>query len=432
MPAYPTPRAAVLTRGGVFYDNGQAVKRTIQLGDRMDLPALLDGAARAFRHDEGVLVISASLSEVSRAAVWRPVTDWKYSQLRAWTTFVRLADNTIVHVGLIGEMFGAEGKTAGPLLAGSAGPREVAARLGRYHQLTGIAWRATAGVTGCAGIRHCYTDPRPGRQPLWHSQGVKGLRAAGPLIWRATDQPDVPLPISEPIADVHVYDINAMYLAALKNVRLGWSALTHTGAVGFDSMNAGYWELDATKIPTDLYDGKIRPPVFPSSHIHKNGVWVTTPVAKYIGDVTGETPTVLDSWTCENSATIGRLFAERLIAVRRGDYGPPLVADTAIKRTYTELVGMFGREGGSISRPDWHHNVMDLARINMLRRVEKVYQATGIWPIAVRTDAVYYHGPTQSNLAQALGIGVGAGMFKYQESLTVADYHARVVKGQHG
>lgn len=418
---YPTPRAVVLHSTGVFYDNGT----THKLADRLklaDLSNVLWGGTQAFRGGEGVLLVDSPMPPQVPELVAR---NWKFSALKPWTTFVgnsMAVGNAVIHLGFLPDLFGENGRP-GELLKGADGPKDAAWRLGRYHQLVGTPWRYTAGVSACAALRLKYTDPRPGKQPLWRSEGPRGVRAGGPIIWHAAEMPD---PADPRI--VAMFDVNAMYLAALKNVQWAWGALRQTGPIGFDPARPGYWEIGTDQLPAELIDGRTRPPLV--RHISRGSGAVTTPMGKHLTELVG-TIDVLDSWTCDNGQTIARPFAERLISVRNGDLGPMGPTDTAIKRTYAELVGMMGREGGSIDRKDWARSTADLGSANMLRRVEKGAAVTGLRPFEIRTDACYYLlDPAElPRLTAALGVGSAPGTFKNPKTCTVAEhYDATVVR----
>lgn len=421
MPAYRKPSAVVVSTEGVFYDNGTQGSNGPALGDQVDLIDVLRGAEQLFMGGEGVVLIDATqqqaLPSMGRVAA---TTEWKCKELRSWSTFTReyptRNQRTMIHLGLWGDLQ----RDPGPLLEGSSGPADRAWRLGRYRAATGHPWRYTAGVSGCTGLRETNRRPGPGQQPLWQHAGPKGILGAGPLIWRAAQQPAE--------GTIHGWDVNAMYLGGLKNARLAWGTLKHTKARGFDEADAGWWELDALGIPAELYDGKERPPMVPSVRIHKGTVWVSTPTAKLL-EGSGAHLDVLDSWTCPNVQTIGRVYAERLMAARTGMIGPLGNAEFAIKRTYAELVGMIARPGGSIYRPDWAATIMDLSRANMLRRVYRVGEQLGIWPVAVQTDAVYYANVDPAVVGTALGLGPGVGMFKNAGTLTVDEYRAKYGRG---
>lgn len=344
--------------------------------------------------------------------------EWTHGELRGWTTFAR-ADGTVVHLGLLRET-----DAQGTLLEGHKGPADAALRLQRYESLTGSPWRITAGVSACQALRDRYNDPRPGRQPLWRHKLPKGIRGAGPLVWRSPEQPQ-----PDNAGIVHVFDINAQYLAALRNASLAWGKLEERGSIPFDPSWPGFWEIETTHLPAALYDGKSRPPVFPANRIHKGAAWLSTPVVKYLCEFTGDDVTVLDSLVSDNGHPIGRAYAERLMKAREGTYGPAGPAAFALKRSYAELLGMMARDGGSIERADWAAQTMDLARVNFLRRVSRAYPLRDVRALAVQTDAIYFLcGPEAERelLPAAIGLGTGAGTFKYVGTLTVEQYREKL------
>src|ERR1700754_2318242 len=421
MADYPTPKAIVLTPAGVFYDTGRThpVSGALNLGN---LRHVLAGAESAFRQTGGgVMIVDTPMPTPDNV----PELDgWTFTTIKAWTTFV--SADAVIPLGFLPDVM----KTPGPLLHGHQGPADIAYRLGRYQELVGVPWRYTAGVSASAYVRDRYTDPRPGAQPLWRHEGPKGIRGAGPLIWRAAELPDRADP--RPVA---MFDINAMFLAALGNARLAWGALQHTGPCAFDPSWPGYWEIDAADIPAELIDGKTRPPIIRAQRVSRGAVWLTTPTAKYLADLVGSI-TVVDSWTSANGQTVLRPFADRLKQVRAGQWGHVGKLDTAIKRSYSELVGLMARAGGSIYRPDWSNAVADLARANFMRRLDRAFDLTGIRPFEVRTDAAYFLiKPDEIDgmpawLGTALGVGTGPGTFKKPVLSTVAEHEAkRMVRG---
>ena len=429
MTRYRTTRAVVLSQGNAFYDDGRTHPVAAGL-DLTDLPTVLAGGARAFTQGtgatgEGVVLVDTDVPSLMSGITQRAPQGWEYSELRPWTTF-RHPKGVTVHLGAYADPHFTSRPLFNPGGDNPDDPERMAYLLGRYHELTGAPYFAIPGVSGLGGLRAKFSDPRPGRQPLWVSGPLpRHLRGAGPLVWSRKLAPDA-------AGHVHVFDINSMYLAAMKAVQVAWGALKHTGAVLFDASWAGYWQIGIGEIPAALYDGRTQPPVFPArADTYADGVpgathgatWVTTPVMEYLATL-GVHPDVLDSWTCDNKHPVMRTYAERLGAARIGQLGDaPAEARDAIKTTYTQMVGLMGRAAGRVYRPDWQHSIMDLARMNLLRRLDKAFSALGVRPFAVRTDAAYFLAadPSPKSLGLALGTGVAAGLFKFAETLTVED-----------
>jgi hypothetical protein len=413
--AYRTVRAVVLNQDGVSYDNGwqHPLNPAVKLND---LGMVLAGAARALQLGEGVVIIDTPMSTLDMSGM----DAWRFTLLRPWTTFTR-PDGAVLHVGLLPDL-----KRHGALLDGSCDGADMAQRLGAYNRLVGVPWRYTAGVSGCAALRAAYANQAKAEdQPLWLYRGPRGMRGAGPLIWESPQQP-----AGDTRGEVHAFDVNAMFLAAMKNASLAWGRLSPYSGL-FDPRYPGWWEIEAADVPAELYDGKTRPPVFPASHIHKGSAVLSTPVVKYLGEL-GVHPGILTATVSQNPHPVSRRVAETWIKARaeltdrHSDPGDRERLLPSIKATYTETVGMVAREGGSIWRPDWSATWSDLARMNMLRRLDRAAHV-GYRPLRVRTDAAYFLCTADHDLsviADRLGIGTAPGTFKLEKSLTVPEYVA--------
>ncbi len=432
MTAYPKVLAAVLTASGTHYSDGRHHPLAPHLNIN-DLPVVLAGGGRLFgAGNEGVIMLGTDVDSLQDTITRKHPVGWTFTELRPWTTFRHAKTGTTIHVGALGD----DRLKGAPLFDRETAPLELAARLAEYHRVTGAPFHATPGVSGLGALRSRLADPGPGRQPYWRAGLPTGaLRGAGPLVWHRD-------PGADAAGHVHVFDINGMYLAAMKNAAVAWGQLQPTGPCAFDPEWAGYWQIAVQDLPAELYDGREQPPVFPAPRgtalvagipggVRISHVWVTTPVMVYLSEL-GVHPEVLDSWTCENAAPVFRPYAEQLIKARRGQLGElaPSV-EASIKATYTQMVGLLGREGGRVHRPDWQHTIMDLARVNLLRRLRRARSQVGLWPHAVRTDAAYFVWPDQEPgaLATALGVGDGIGMFKFADTLTVAETRAKFVAG---
>lgn len=255
----------------------------------------------------------------------------------------------------------------------------VALALVRYSDLMGAAWRGAAGMNGCAQIRAIHDTKPSGAQPLWRWDDAKSadaIRCSFELRGSRHRRPMTPAEFNR--AYVHQYDIRAMYLAAANVAMLGWSAPEARGAQEFDPARPGYWYVKRDALhdaPAEL--------VREDSRSH---AWLTTPVMAYLAEQDIH-PEVYDSWTCERGGRYLKSWAERLTAALKvtppGPGGQAPSLERALKDTYKRTVGMMASEGGSIYRPDWRDEVVDRARVNLLRKCRDVvplrYNVDSVW-----------------------------------------------------
>lgn len=286
----------------------------------------------------------------------------------------------------------------------------VASRLGAYHRLLGTCWRGTAGLTGNAMLRDmkAATRERTGGEPLWMWKkappevcGSSFELYSGRHWLPAGDAPFV-----------HRFDVRAMYLAAAGAAELAWSAPEWGGQREFTPDRPGYWRIDARKINDPLHlltrdcDGL---------------AWVTTPIVAYLIE-RGERPEIHDTVTADRQSRIMRGWAERLRDARQ-------VAEThvsafpirpAIKDTYARSVGMMRRSTSRVYRPDWRDTIVDLAKVNLLRKVA----AAGVEPLRYQTDSVWISSDDPHGRRIFPDEG-GIGALRWEETMLVDEYRKK-------
>ncbi len=441
MAASYTERAIVVTRDAVAYGSGWQGGPPIY--NLLNEPArLLDGASLRFP-GEGVLMLGGVTVQQWAAYTATLPDRWLPGAPGAWITY-RPAGETgaIVHVGLLDEIDPARCPLFHPR---EDDPTRVAELLAAYHVATGAPWHGTGGVAGHGGIRARYAEHARGQlggTPLWFHRGptAEQILASGPLIWHRDLGDDEAW-----YGFVITFDINAQYLSAARNALLAWDVLEEgrtqwTGRPEVDDDGrpvgqgrAGYWNIDVSGCRQD------GPWVVNPRRILGNTAWVTAPVLAYLRD-RGIKTHVHQSLTCARGEYLLRGWAERLrdarqinTAIVRSGAGPGSTAAgvlRAVKRTYTESVGLLGHEGGRIYRPDWQQTIIDQARMSLLRRIDKVRDRLGVDPIRVNVDAVSYLWPTMDDrdLARWLGVADGIGTFKHVSTITVDEYRAKYAK----
>lgn len=381
-----THRAAVLTPGAAHYGNGSMV--TLRPGLHADLPTILAGTLGRFEQHATIVVDGARAAELGAHGDAVRAAGWQFSKLGAWTLYHR-SDGRTVAVGCRDDM---HPRHFGVLFNADTDPGALAVLLDRYARVTGLSWRGTCATTALNAIRLSWENTR--YQPRWNFAKTGPGYAVGPLIW------------SRPLNEheswwgyVHTFDATAAYLGAAGNASLAWSTLEHTGPRPFDKSAPGYWHVRLAPSTLTLAADPGRPPLLPAGRVVDGCTWLTTPYAEFLAEL-GDPLDVLDSWTAVDGRRpagyrVLRGWGEQLRDARGAVEELPAgtlrdALRVAVKRTYKDATGGMQREGMRVYRPDWAHTLIDLWRATLYRRMIRVRETQGVWPVAVKTDAVYY------------------------------------------
>lgn len=333
---------------------------------------------------------------------------WQVSKVSPWMTFYG-PGRPSVHIGLMGWL----GPTNHALHVADD-PGAMTYRMRRYHELLGAAFHGTPGISGTGLLRDRYR----GKSPRWVGS-FKGIAAADTetearYAWES--------PAAPRRAFSHTYDANLQYLGAANVTEVALDELRHTGRRQFDPKAAGYW-----KIVVPVWNEKRVP--HPANGVVGQEKWVTTPTMELLWKLSDSytvMPDVLDSWTSDRTFRVFRTWSEK---ITRGLYAAGDEAMSAdqdaitvtIKRTYRETLGMLIRPGGRVYRPDWHHAVVGMARVNLFRRIWTAAEA-GRFPESINVDAVTYGSDNPDPIAAAPAalaelFRPGPGGWKVQETV---------------
>lgn len=425
---------------GSFHDAGKLLTQiSAAFGDRKEglllIPILPGGG-----DDEDGLPATTSLawrwSRVEAAAEragWKITGDAERIRDNGWATFRHLTTGRKIFMGVLPFM----GQERTPLFSLDDGPEAIIKALITYASVTGVLWRMTAGVSGCASIRHDRAA-RAARQlslvgaeqhddegePFWNwAARPDELHGAGRIIWSR------PLVDAERHGKIATYDVRAQHLATMQSARYGWGRPAQRLRVPFDPERAGFWLVAASGLLA--LDG---PPLV--RHIDSRGLtWVTTPVLVYLREQ-GIEPLVYDSWTSATSSQILRPWAQKLRnAIYQSESSALRLIEPALKSTYADTNGMFRARGGSIDRIDWHWTTVDGSTMNLRRKIDNARRVMGMWPCEIYHDAVSYPVADAEEFAalnNALGVVYPArtqpiqiGKFKYIKAEPIEVWEAR-------
>lgn len=430
--------AVVIRRGLSWFARAprETMNRTTPDWAVTDLPRVVLAAGKLWfpREGEGTVlwqctenVDTVKMVEELRAGGWR-VSDSGHDT--GWFTVFRDGYAT-VHLGIAKLIT----QHRFPLARLGDEARHVAMALVRYSDLMGASWRGTAGMSGCAQIRAIHGWKPTGSQPLWRWDDAKSadaIRCSFELRGARHTRPITEEEFNR--AYVHQFDIRAMYLAASNVALLGRSAPELTGQADFDILRPGYWHVRRDQLrdaPAELVRAG-----------DSSLVWLTTPVMAYLHEQ-GMRPEIFDSWTSERGGRYLKGWAERLTAALKmtppaEDAGAPGL-ERALKDTYKRTVGMMASEGGRIFRPDWRDEIVDRARVNVLRKCANLKDAQNVTPLRYNIDSVWI---ASNDGPDVVGRGLGIeydeggaekwqiGKFRWITSMTPAVYVAKYERGR--
>lgn len=301
------------------------------------------------------------------------------------------------------------------LLAGDAEPVDLAYRMHRVAELLGTTYSSSGAITG----RRLYERLHPpGGRALTPTEIVMPpapfnnprRMAAGTLMWIR------PLTSDErQHTYIHSYDLRANYLTAMGKAIMGMGApVHHPDGCEFNPKIAALWLISRANAHypgfIDKHGGHTMLPditVLAGNSDYDTG-WYSTPIVKYLAtelDYPIEIheaytwPTsrrLLESWT--KAVNAGRVAIHEHLAEYPADTNARAIKG-GFKAIYTGFHGRFsyggdcddkGRPQTPWHRPDWRMIDHAEANVDLHRKVRRIADATGRFPIAVLTDEVFY------------------------------------------
>ncbi|MEU4684925.1 telomere-associated protein Tap [Streptomyces xinghaiensis] len=257
-------------------------------------------------------------------------------------------------------------------------------------------------------------------------------------------------------------DVNMAFAAAANRLPVGLGAPVHVREPRFDKKLPGCWYADLSGIGLDP---RLPNPFTPHGDRPEGPAWYATPTLAYAAElghdvrpseawVRPEHGPYLDPWyqrlrdaylaTMERlGVTPGMPEAEFLAAMerhRRADPGQAAVL-SAVKATVKGGIGKLrerpqgrghrpGQRWPALERPTWRPDiraaVIASARVNMHRKMRKLAEGAGLYPVAVLSDCAVYlsdgpspldvlpRTPDGAPLPGGFRLGVNPGMVKHE------------------
>lgn len=381
-------------------------------GVMWDPTFILDLVAPMF-DDAGTLVLphrwlsgDRAWSDLARAAGWAAFT----IEDSPWVTFRQHGKPTIYacHADK------AEGDYRNPLMPKGIPAQDRGRLFDLWHTLTGTPFRGSPGVVGVELLRRSLVK----RQPQWLDRAIEvdglELRGQGDIIWESNRVP----------WHVFEWDLNSQYLAACTTLMAPWQGLGPRDTSVFDAKQAGFWHVRTDDMPGWVWGSRGAPPVLERRVLlDDNTMWISTPIMEYLAKA-GVKPEVIRAMVSQKSGTWLAPWAKTMYELRtfasqvfgNGADGE-LLAGT-VKRAANETIGLMARRGGRCYNPALRWLIIDQARANLLRKIDRVVERTGHRPVRVNIDAVYYSAypdDQPATLAETLGVPISdkLGGFKF-------------------
>lgn len=308
-----------------------------------------------------------------------------------------------------------------PMWGDGAPASTLAYRLGLFAERTGIGWRMNGGITGIDLGK------------TFRRRTLKLEAADPPKIAMAPLETDIvwsrkPLSDEAGLGWLHCYDGNGAYTSAY-NTPVNCGGWQHVEAPEFDPKRPGYW---LAELP-EWSDQLLPDPADPTGRDARTGrrsgaMWRATPTLAILTDL-GYQIKPREAWLPSSDA-YGRYWEpwyQRVRDARAAFAGSADVDDQAV---LDALRSMWHATHGTITiasqgkRRDHDHTIIAAYRGNLVRRLVRIGDAEGRWPLAIATDNVAFASADPDPVAacpERLTLGTGLGQFKHAGTLPMGD-----------
>ena len=267
--------------------------------------------------------------------------------------------------------------------------------LASWERFVGTPYHQTAGVSALTSLRASYDGAQA--QPRWRLMDTNRMLPWEPPA-RIAEQ-DYRTHQWRPTVASGQWDMRGAYLAAMAAVQLPFRELQPTGPDP-TTRKCGYYRVRADKARFPSW-------VWPAGIDRKSTAWVCQGTLELV-DPKGELE-ILDSYT--PAATLTTTGHKRLLRpwaeswrdiIAAAGQEQSVISQGPLKWAYAEMIGLMGKPGGTVFRPDWRHMIIDQARASLARRILRA----GAWgagtPIRINRDAVFYKLPDDQDAAEKL------------------------------
>lgn len=229
---------------------------------------------------------------------------------------------------------------------------------------------------------------------------------------------------------VHAFDRGGSYAAGIAGLELPIGEPEHhPDGMVFDRKLPGYWLVE---IP-EAADWRYPNPLNPMGLSVSEPKWVTTPTLERAAQL-GYEPKILEAFVWRDHGRVLVPWYERIRDARtaldiEGDTDA-LLAREQNKVIYTHTIGMLNSDMHLAGRPGYsperHHHIVAKSRANIMYRIAKIGEDSGVWPVAVTKDTVLYvsdeRDPRLAWPGDQKQFGRGFGNYKPEGSALLSDH----------
>lgn len=318
------------------------------------------------------------------------------------------------------------------ILSDNPAPVDIARRLQKFTSALRFPYRKNPSTTGLDLMIALH--PKDDREKLFAPMNTpQAVRDAGfkeiDFDWqrKLTD-------VEQQHKWVHAFDRGGSYLAAAAGLDLPVGQPTHyPEGVAYSSQTKlpGYWKITAPEAGSWLMPDPIAPAGRCGPAVPGTVMWVTTPTMELAADLELDLE-VHEAYLWHEKKRLLGTWQERMRDARDildTDDADDQRARNLLKSAYVSSLGLTASQenrGGMLGfAPIRYEHIIAKSRANIIRRIRKIGDDTGHWPVAVLKDSVIYTSDAVEGAdawpGQPEHFGRGLGLYKYEGSAPVAE-----------
>lgn len=236
---------------------------------------------------------------------------------------------------------------------------------------------------------------------------------------------------------LHGYDRGGSYLSGISGgMHFGvGQPYHHNGDLEIGRNTVALCRISADDAAREPLTWTMPTPLFPSAHARfGDSVWRTSTTIAYARELGYDVP-VLEAWVWSKTAPVFETWYKATVAARTR-FLDPATPDgklllTQLKTVYTRGIGQMGSDesaGQPHFAPERRWQILARARNNLQRKVVKIGEATGQWPLAWDNDTIVYASANPDPVAAWPGdpadLGRGVGKLRWEGSTMLNDHLA--------